>query len=81
LRRPGWAAAGAPVAGLLGAGAVVLYLFATRSQLVSVAAVLTSLYPALTVLAAIVVLRERVGAGQAVGLLAAAAAVSLIALS
>jgi drug/metabolite transporter (DMT)-like permease len=81
LRRPGRAGLGAPLAGLLGATAVVLYLFATHSQLVSVAAVLTSLYPALTVLAAIVFLRERVGRGQAVGLLAAAAAVSLIALA
>jgi drug/metabolite transporter (DMT)-like permease len=81
LRRPGRAGLGAPAAGLLGATAVVLYLFATRSQLVSVAAVLTSLYPALTVLAAIAFLRERIGRGQAVGLVAAAAAVSLIALS
>jgi drug/metabolite transporter (DMT)-like permease len=81
LRRPGRAGLGAPAAGVLGAAAVVLYLFATRSQLVSVAAVLTSLYPALTVLAAIAFLRERIGRGQAVGLVAAAAAVSLIALS
>jgi drug/metabolite transporter (DMT)-like permease len=81
LRRPGRAGLGAPAAGLLGATAVILYLFATRSQLVSVAAVLTSLYPALTVLAAIAFLRERVGRGQAVGLLTAAAAVSLIALA
>jgi drug/metabolite transporter (DMT)-like permease len=81
LRRPGRTGALAPASGLLGALAIVLYLFATRSQLVSVAAVLTSLYPALTVLAAIAFLRERIGRGQAVGLLAAAAAVSLIALS
>lgn len=81
LRRPGRAGLGAPAAGLLGAGAIVLYLFATRSQLLSVAAVLTSLYPALTVLAAVFFLRERIGRGQAVGLLAAAAAVSLIAIA
>lgn len=85
-RSPGWwrpgprIGAGAVLAGLLGAAANLLYLFATHQQLVSVSAVITSLYPAFTVLAALVLLRERVGTGQAVGLAAAAGAVALIAL-
>ncbi len=80
LRAPRRAVAGSAAAGLLGAAATVLYQYAAQRQLLSVAAVVTSLYPALTVLAAMVLLREHIGRGQAVGLAAAAAAVTLITL-
>lgn len=65
--------------GVCAALATVLYQLAARSQLVSLAAVITSLYPALTVTLAAVVLHERVNRVQAVGLGLAAAAVALVA--
>jgi len=72
------AAAGA--VGVCAAVATVLYQLAARSQLVSVAAVLTSLYPALTVALAAAFLHERVNRTQACGLALAVAAVVLVAL-
>lgn len=68
------------VVGALAAGASVLYLFATQAGLLSVAAVLTSLYPVFTILLAATILRERIGGSQAVGLLLAGVAVSLVAI-
>ncbi len=65
--------------GLCAALATVLYQLAARSQLVSLAAVVTSLYPALTVTLAAIVLHERVNRVQAAGLGLAAAAVTLVA--
>ena len=56
------------VPGVLATLAVVCFLLATHHGLLSLAAVITSLYPAFTVLLAIVVLRERVHRAQAVGL-------------
>lgn len=70
--------AGMAVAGLLGTAATLLYTLATRIGLLSITAVLTSLYPALTVLLARLVLDERMGRGQLVGLGCAAVAVVLI---
>jgi drug/metabolite transporter (DMT)-like permease len=67
-------------AGALDMGANLLYLSATRLGLLSIVAVLASLYPATTVLLARGILRERFGRLQLVGLLAAAAGVVLIAL-
>jgi drug/metabolite transporter (DMT)-like permease len=56
------------VPGVLATVAVLLFVLATHEGLLSLAAVITSLYPAFTVLLAIVVLRERVHRAQAVGL-------------
>ncbi len=65
--------------GVLSTAATVLFLLATQTGLLTVAAVVTSLYPALTVLLATLVLRERIGRTQGVGLALAAAAVALVA--
>jgi drug/metabolite transporter (DMT)-like permease len=67
------------VAGLLATAAVVLFLLSTQSGLLTVAAVLTSLYPAFTVVLAATVLREHIHRGQAVGLLLSGVAVALVA--
>jgi drug/metabolite transporter (DMT)-like permease len=67
------------VPGVLGTAATVLFLLATQTGLLTVAAVVTSLYPALTVLLAALVLRERIGHTQGVGLGLAAACVALVA--
>jgi len=67
------------VAGVLDVAANVLYLLATRQGLLSLVAVLTSMYPATTVLLARTVLHERFARAQTVGLILAAAAVALIA--
>lgn len=57
------------VPGVLAALAVLFFILATHEGMLSLAAVITSLYPAFTVLLAVVVLRERVHRAQAVGLL------------
>ena len=67
------------VAGLLGTGAVVAFLLATQRGLLTVASVVTSLYPAVTVLLAAALLREHVHRAQAVGLALCALAVGLVA--
>ena len=54
-------------------------LLALHSSLLSLAGVLISLYPAATVLLAIVVLRERVTWRQVVGMVLALTAVAMIA--
>jgi drug/metabolite transporter (DMT)-like permease len=77
--------AGAPrvhtaVAGACDVGANVLYLLAVRQGLLSVVAVLSSLYPASTVVLAWVVLHERFAPLQRVGLALAVPAVMLMAL-
>ncbi|MBB6395513.1 drug/metabolite transporter (DMT)-like permease [Actinomadura coerulea] len=77
--RPAYAMSAA--AGVLDSVANLLFLLAARSGDLSVVAVITALYPAGTVLLARGVLAERVHRGQLIGLGAAAAAVSLLALT
>lgn len=66
------------VSGLLGATAVLLFLTATQTGLLTISAIITSLYPAFTVLLAAALLRERIHRGQGFGLLLCAVAVALI---
>jgi drug/metabolite transporter (DMT)-like permease len=54
--------------GALGAAGTLTFLLSTRATDLGVAAVLTSLYPAVTVLLASIVLGERLGGGQRVGI-------------
>lgn len=74
--RAAWNAA---VMGPLGALAQGSFLYATQHGLLSVVSVISSLYPASTVLLAAVILRERIQRWQAVGLVIAAMAVALVA--
>lgn len=67
--------------GVLATLAVLCFLLASQSGLLSVAAVITSLYPAFTVLLAILVLREHVHRAQAVGLGLCAATVVCVSLA
>jgi uncharacterized membrane protein len=66
-------------AGVTGAVATALYFFATQRGLLSTVAVLTSLYPGITVVLARVVVHERFRVGQRVGLGLCALAVVAIA--
>jgi drug/metabolite transporter (DMT)-like permease len=70
----------AVVAGGLDMAANVLYLEATRGGLLSVVAVVSSLYPASTVMLAFVFDHERVHRWQAVGMAGAVAALVLVTL-
>ncbi len=72
---------GLVVVGGLDTSANVLYAFASTSGLVSVAAVLASLFPVVTVLLARVVLHERLSRAQAAGVVCALSGVALIAAS
>ncbi len=64
--------------GALDIVANVLYLLSTRAALLSLAATVTSLYPAATVLLASLMLGERIHRRRGMGLVCAAAAVVLI---
>jgi drug/metabolite transporter (DMT)-like permease len=69
----------AVMAAVFDVGANIAMLLALQASLLSLAGVLMSLYPAATVLLAIVVLRERVTRWQSVGMVLALASVALIA--
>lgn len=73
------AAAVGAVSGVLGATATGCFLLATQSGYLTVTSILASLYPAITVVLAATVLRERVHRGQAIGLVLCGAAVALVA--
>ncbi|MBS9535730.1 EamA family transporter [Mycobacterium sp. M1] len=66
------------LAALLDTGANVAMLLAMRGSELSLVSVLISLFPAVTVLLAIAVLRERVHRAQVVGMLFAAVSVAMI---
>lgn len=72
-------ALGGLVSGVLGAVATGAFMIATQSGYLTVTAVITSLYPAVTVMLAASVLREHVHRAQAIGLGLCAVAVSLVA--
>jgi drug/metabolite transporter (DMT)-like permease len=74
-RHTWWALAAGP----LGASATGAFLLATHQGYLTVAGVITSLYPASTVLLAALVLHERVHRAQAVGLGLCAVAIALVA--
>jgi len=76
-RRNSWGliALGGPLDGV----GVVLYLYATFHGLLSLSALLTSFYPAFTVLCARVFIHERLSSIQVAGVVLAIAAVALIA--
>jgi drug/metabolite transporter (DMT)-like permease len=74
--RPRWLAV---ITGVTGAAGTILYFFATHEGFLAVTAVLTSLYPAVTIVAARAVLGERLTAFRLSSLTLAAACVALIA--
>jgi uncharacterized membrane protein len=85
LKRPSWrdarsAPALSAAAGLLSLAATVFYFLASQTGMLTVAAVLASLYPGVTVGLAAVFLRERPDRSQTAGLLLGAVAVTLIVL-
>ena len=80
VNRWSWRTLGlAAAVGLLDTGGNMLYMFATRLGRMDVAAVLSSLYPAATILLAAWLLKERTTRTQTVGMVLAIGAVALIA--
>jgi drug/metabolite transporter (DMT)-like permease len=73
-----WAVGGV-ISGLLGVLATGLFLVATHHGYLTVSAVITSLYPAFTVLLAVAFLREHVHRAQAIGLALCGCSVVLVA--
>ena len=68
------------LAGVLDAVAAMFFVLSTRSGLLSVGAVLASMYPAVTIVLARFVSQERIARRQVVGLVLAAGAVSMLAI-
>ena len=66
--------------GAMAAMALIFYLAATRKELLVVAVVVSSFYPAIPVLLGVTALRERLSWRQTVGLIGAAAAIGLLTL-
>jgi drug/metabolite transporter (DMT)-like permease len=66
------------LSGLLDMGANIAFLLASRVGLLTIAAVVTSLYPGPTVLLAMIVYREKLTMSRAAGLVLAIAGVALI---
>ena len=69
---------GSVAVGTLGGGATVAFFVATQHGLLTVTAVITSLYPVTTVLLALGFLRERLRRVQTLGAVLAAVAVALL---
>ena len=70
----------AVITGVTGGGATILYFFATHHGFLAITAVLTSLYPAVTIGLARLLAGERLSATRLAGLLLAGISVTLIAL-
>lgn len=68
-------------AGVLAATALATYLYALRTEIVTVAVVLSSLYPVVPVIVGLLFLHERLGRPQTLGLAAALTATVLIAVT
>jgi drug/metabolite transporter (DMT)-like permease len=66
--------------GVTGGAATIAYFFATQHGFLAITAVLTSLYPAITIGLARVLVHERLSAARLAGLILAGASVTLIAL-
>jgi hypothetical protein len=79
VRRPAWRLVA--LGGVIDGTGVTLYLFATHSGLLSVTAVITSFYPAFTVLCARFLTHERLTGLQALGAVMAIVAIALIAVT
>lgn len=77
-RPRGRAVAWGTVAGVIGAMGSAAFLVASQSAHLSVAAILTSLYPAVTIVLAALVLRERIGVLRAIGLGVCLVAIALV---
>ncbi len=75
-RRTGWLAV---ITGVTGAAGTIMYFFASHDGLLAVTAVLTSLYPASTILLARLTLGERLTRLRLAGLVLAGGCVALIA--
>lgn len=69
---------GGGAAGALGGLSTLCYLLSTHVGALTVVAVLTSLYPAVTIVLAAAVLRERIHSWQGIGLLLCGVAVALV---
>ena len=67
--------------GVIGAGSTIAYFLATTAGLLSIVTVLASLYPAVTVVLAIIVAHESVGRRQSLGLALACVAIAMIVLA
>ena len=79
LSWPGWPVLGLiAIAGIFDASGNTFYTIATRLGRLDVAAVLSSLYPASTILLAAVLLKERTTRSQTAGIALALVAVVLI---
>ncbi|HEV3473394.1 MAG TPA: EamA family transporter, partial [Actinomycetota bacterium] len=79
LRPTAGTVVGIAAAGTFDVAANIFYLLSTREGLLTIVAVVTSMYPAMTVLLARLYLKERFTQIQMAGLVFAAIAITLIA--